>query len=105
MHGVSQLASARATLAVGEQDAAGNYPLEMRVHGLPRTPDGGWYELLLSKNGRPTLPCGTFAVAGSSVTIRLSVPYDLSSFPELFDGWVVTEHVPDQKHVPVVMTT
>jgi hypothetical protein len=105
MHGVGQLASAQATLAVGPQDAAGNYALEMTVRGLPRTPEGGWYELLLSKQGRATLPCGSFAVAGRPVTVRLSVPYDLSKFPELFDGWVVTAHVPKQKHVPVVMTT
>jgi hypothetical protein len=105
MHGVGQLASAHATLAVGAQDAAGNYPLEMTVRGLPPSPDGGWYELLLSKHGRPTLKCGSFATARRSVTVRLSVPYDLSDFPKLFDGWVVTLHVPSQKHVPVVMTT
>ncbi|HZT45691.1 MAG TPA: hypothetical protein VFA24_05875 [Gaiellaceae bacterium] len=105
MHGVGQLASARATLAVGDQDPAGNYPLKMTVRGLPRTPDGGWYELLLSKNGRPTLPCGSFAVSGRSVTVRLSVPYDLSKFPTLFDGWVVTRHAPKESHVPVVLTT
>jgi hypothetical protein len=105
MHGVGQLASARATLAVGEQDRAGNYPLKMTVRGLPRTPEGGWYELLLSKKGRPTLPCGSFAVSGQSITVRLSVPYDLSKFPTLFDGWVVTRHVPEQDRVPVVLTT
>src|SRR5581483_3377553 len=33
MHGVGQLASARATLAVGDQDPAGNYPLKMTVRG------------------------------------------------------------------------
>jgi hypothetical protein len=105
MHGVGQLASANATLAVGAQDAVGNYPLKMTVHGLPRAPKGGWYELLLSKNGRPTLSCGTFLAAKRPVSVRLSVPYDLSDFPKLFDGWVVTLHVPNQQHVPVVMTT
>jgi len=105
MRGVGQLASASATLAVGAQDPVGNYPLKMTVHGLPRAPKGGWYELLLSKNGRPTLPCGTFLAAQRPVTVRLSVPYDLSEFPKLFDGWVVTLHVPKQQHVPVVMTT
>ena len=105
MHGVGQLASAHATLAVGEQDSAGNYPLKMTVRGLPRARNGGWYELLLSKNGRPTLSCGSFSIVGQSVTVRLSVPYDLSEFPKLFDGWVVIEHVPEQRHVPLVMTT
>jgi hypothetical protein len=105
MHGVGQLASADATLAVGEQDTAGNYPLKVTVRNLPRVPNGGWYELLLSKKGRPTLPCGSFAITGRAVTVRLSVPYDLSQFPDLFDGWVVVEHVPNQKHIPLVMTT
>jgi hypothetical protein len=105
MHGVGQLLSAHATLAIGEHDAAGNYPLEMTVRGLPKPPNGGWYELLLSKRGRPTLPCGSFSIGGRAITVRLSVPYDLSKFPDLFDGWVVVEHVPSQKHVPIVMTT
>jgi len=105
MHGVGQLAAAHASLAVGDHDTAGNYPLKMTVRGLPQTPRGSWYELLLSKRGRPTLSCGTFATAGRMVTVQLSVPYDLSNFPKLFDGWVVTLHVPGQEHVPVVMTT
>lgn len=105
MHGVGQLASARATLAIGEHDSGGNYPLQMTVRGLPETDHGGWYELLLSKHGRPTLSCGAFKVGGRTVTVRLSVPYDLSDFPDLFDGWVIVEHVPQQKHVPLVMTT
>jgi hypothetical protein len=105
MHGLGELASAHASLAVGDHDVAGNYPLEMTVRHLPRAPHGGWYELLLSKHGRPTLSCGTFATGRQNVTVRLSVPYDLTDFPKLFDGWVVTLHVPGQRHVPVVMTT
>jgi hypothetical protein len=105
MHGVGELAAARASLAVGAQDASGNYPLKMTVRGLPKPPKGGWYELLLSKQGRPTLSCGTFEAAGRAVTVRMNVPYDLSNFPKLFDGWVVTLHAPQQRHVPVVMTT
>src|SRR5439155_10673744 len=33
MHGLGQLASARASLAVGSHDEGGNYPLEMKVSG------------------------------------------------------------------------
>jgi hypothetical protein len=105
MRGLGQLASARATLGVGEQDSAGNYPLKMTVHGLPSLPDGGWYELLLSKGGKPTLPCGTFAAAAKGVTVRLSVPYDLSKFPKLFDGWVVVQHRVAPQQTRLVMTT
>ena len=67
--------------------------------------NGSWYELLLSKHGRPTLSCGTFTTAGRTVTVTLSVPYDLTDFPKLFDGWVVTLHAPGQTQAPVVMST
>jgi hypothetical protein len=105
MHGVGQLAAARARIQIGTHDTGGNYPLRMTVHGLPRLPNGGWYELLLSKHGRPTLSCGSFAVAGESETIRLSVPFELGEFGKLYDGWVVVKHVPRQHAVPIVMTT
>jgi hypothetical protein len=104
MHGVGNLAAAHASLAVGRPEAS-NYPLKMTVSGLPRLPEGGWYELLLSKNGRPTLTCGPFAVEGEHVTVRMSVPYDLGDRPRLFDGWVVVRHLPTQAAAPVVMTT
>jgi len=105
MHGVAQLAAARATLDVGSHDTGGNYPLQMSVRGLPALPRGGWYELLLSKHGKPTLSCGSFAVDGKIVSIRLSVPYDLSEFGKLFDGWVIVKHLPKQTAAPVVLTT
>ncbi len=105
MHGVGQFAAARASLQIGEHDSSGNYPMLMTVHGLKRLPKGGWYELLLSKNGRPTLSCGVFRSQAAVQTIRLSVPYDLDRFPQLFDGWVVTRHLPAGHAAPVVMTT
>jgi hypothetical protein len=105
MHGVGKLASARASVAIGSQDVGGNYPLKMRVTGLPSLPQGGWYELLLSSHGRPTLSCGSFSVDGRALTVRLTVPYDLSQFRKLFDGWVVVKHTPAQRTAPVVMTT
>jgi len=105
MHGLGTARAASADIEVGSHDEGGNYPLQMKVVHLRQAPKGSWYELLLSKHGRPTLSCGTFASAGRIVTVQLSVPYDLSDFPKLFDGWVVTLHVPGQEHVPVVMTT
>jgi hypothetical protein len=104
MHGTGQLVDAHGKLAIGEQER-GNYPLEMTVRGLPALPEGGWYELLLSKQGRPTLSCGPFTVEEGEVTVRLSVPYDLSKWPKLFDGWVVVRHLPDKEYAPVVMRT
>ena len=63
----------------------------MTVKGLSRLPDGGFYELLLSKKGVPTASCGDFAVDGNVTTVRLSVPYDLPDWHRAgkYDGWVV----------------
>jgi len=107
MHGVGHAIAARADIKIGSHDSGGNYPLEMTVQGLPRVPAGGWYELLLSKNGRPTLSCGDFAVDGTRTTFRLSVPYDLTDLRahRTFDGWVVVKHTPGQHTAPIVMST
>ena len=96
MHGVSPVADARAELAVGERDESGNIALEMDVKRLPQLPQGGWYELLLSKNGVIGASCGTFVTVGDETTVRLGVGYDLAGWREAgrYDGWVVTAHVP-----------
>jgi hypothetical protein len=101
MHGVGSLASASASIEIGKLDAAGNWPLEMVVRGLPALPRGGWYELSLTKHGVPEVSCGTFKAHGDGVTrVRLNAPYDFGEY----DGWVVTSHVhgrPDR----VLLTT
>jgi hypothetical protein len=96
MHGVAPVADASAELAVGEPDESGNVALEMDVSGLPQLPRGGWYELFLSKKGVIGASCGTFVTAGDEITVRLGVGYDLRGWREagLYDGWVVTAHVP-----------
>ncbi len=96
MQGVAPAAAASAELDVGEPDADGNVPLEMRVRGLPRLPQGGWYDLLLSKGGRPTVSCGTFNAGPGTTTVRLNVGYALREWRDegRYDGWVVTSHVP-----------
>lgn len=107
MHGLGAQKAASASIKVGKHDTGGNYPLEMSVKGLSRLPKGGWYELLLSKNGHPTLACGSFGIDGKETTFRLSVPYDLSELrkADTFDGWVVVRHTPGQHPAPIVMTT
>jgi hypothetical protein len=107
MHGVGQAVAAQGDVKVGDHDNGGNYPLEMSVEGLRHAPKGGWYELLLSKHGRPTLSCGDFAVDGGATNVRLSVPYDLPDWrkKKLYDGWVVVLHKPGQRQAPIVMTT
>ena len=98
MHGVSPVADATAELAFGEPDEDGNIALEMDVTRLPQLPQGGWYELYLSKNGVIGASCGTFVVGGGETSVRLSVGYDLGAWRDAdrFDGWVVTAHVPGQ---------
>ncbi len=105
MHGVGRLAAAHASLAVGDHDTAGNYPLKMTVRGLPQPPRGSWYELTALEARQANALVRHVRDCRTMVTVQLSVPYDLSDFPKLFDGWVVTLHVPGQEHIPVVMTT
>jgi len=108
MHGVGAVnQAAQAEIKVGSHDEGGNYPLEMQVKGLRDAPKGAWYELLLSKRGKPTDSCGIFTVDGGETTVRLSVPYDLPDWHQkkLYDGWVVVLHRRGQTSAPVVMTT
>jgi hypothetical protein len=89
MQGTAAAPQARASLAVGEIDDAGNWPMRMTVQGLPRLANGEGYELWLSRHGKPIKPCGTFVVSDEGRTVvALNAPYKLKNF----DGWVVTRH-------------
>lgn len=85
MQGTAAARGAAATLVVGELDAAGNWPMEMTISGLPTLPQGQRYELLLTRDGEPTVSCGTFVVDGETV-VFLNAPYRLRAY----DGWIVT---------------
>ena len=61
--------------------------MDVHVTGLEPTADGAdWYELWLTKDGKPIASCGRFTVDADETTVRLSVPYDLREY----DGWIVT---------------
>jgi hypothetical protein len=79
---------ASATIDVGDLDDAGNWPLRMKVRGLPELGDGGYYELYLTKGGKPTASCGTFRVHSGSTEVRLNAPYRFKQY----DGWTVNAH-------------
>jgi hypothetical protein len=79
-------ATAIASIEVGEQDEAGNWPLLLHVTRLPEQPADDYYELWLTRDGKPVATCGTFRVEGDRTTVRLNAPYKLKAF----DGWVVT---------------
>ena len=85
MHGTDRAPNAAASLAVGEIDEAGNWPMKMTVQGLPELARGARYELLLTKSGEPSVSCGTFIVSGKTL-VFLNAPYRLRQY----DGWVVT---------------
>ena len=79
--------AAQAILRVAHADSVGNWPMELQVTGLPELKQrNAYYELWLTRNGRPVEPCGFFRVHGSTTKVRFSVPYDF----EGADGWVVT---------------
>lgn len=99
MHGGNALA----LLRVAPKDSAGNWPMELEINNLPTQNDPrAYYELWLTRNGKPVARCGTFRVNPRTTTVRLSVPYDFKRF----SGWVVTRQgVNDRGPGPVVLST
>jgi hypothetical protein len=83
---------ARGTLELGKADASGNWPMILHARGLQQLPEGGYYDLYLTKGGKPIVLCGTFNVKGSEVIVHFSAAYDLSHFDK--DGWVITRQRP-----------
>jgi hypothetical protein len=99
MHGGSALA----LLRLAPKDGAGNWPMQLEVNNLPTQKDpSAYYELWLSRNGKPVAPCGSFRVNARTTTVGLSVTYDFKRF----DGWVVTRQgANDNAPGTVVLTT
>ena len=85
LQGTSLAPNALATRKLGHPDAAGNWPMVLEVSGLPKLKRGGYYDLYLTKDGRPIVSCGTVNTRGTTV-VRLSAAYALEKFDE--DGWV-----------------
>ncbi len=89
MHPLAQGSTAKASILIGDRDAVGNWPLLVHVIGLKPLPKGKWYELYLTRKGKPAAYCGAFAVNKTGrTTVHLSVPYRLKGF----DGWIVTDN-------------
>jgi hypothetical protein len=100
MHGTAAAHGASALIRVGEVDASGNWPLKVETSGLRQLRKGAWYELYLTRHGKPSASCGTFRVDTGTTVVRLNAPYDFRRF----DGWVVTVHRPGEKKHPKVLT-
>ncbi len=101
MHGTGLARDASGTLDLGKFDESGNWPLRFEVKGLKPLPKRGYYEMWLTKDGKPVASCGRFDVGSETSTVRLNAPYDLRGY----DGWVVTRETPRSGAHPVVMTT
>ena len=88
MTGTPAAEGATASLELFDLDAAGNWPMEIRVRGLEPAASGRPFELWLSRGGEPVALCGSFLVApDGTAVVPMNAPYRL---PE-FDGWVVVE--------------
>ena len=89
--------NARGTLALGKADQGGNWPMLLHATGLRQLPEGGYYDLYLTKGGKPVVLCGSFNVRDGEAIVRFSAAYDLSHFDR--DGWVITRQLPSN-HQP-----
>jgi hypothetical protein len=93
--------AASALIRIGAADAHGNRPLELVTRSLAPLPNGGYYEMYLTR-GKKWWTCGTFAAGAGQVTVRLTVPYEFRRG----DGWVVTAEQPGARASGrVVLTT
>jgi hypothetical protein len=83
---------ASGTLELGKNDGHGNWPMVLRVRGLKQLPSGGYYDLYLTKGGKPVVLCGTFNVGNGQTVVRFTAAYDLGHFDT--NGWVITRQLP-----------
>jgi hypothetical protein len=89
MRGTSVDPDASGSIKLGSKDAAGNWPMLVRVSNLAKLPKNGYYTLWLTKKGRAVAPCGSFLARGGEhpTEVRFTVAYKRSEY----DGWVVTK--------------
>jgi hypothetical protein len=86
--GTGSSSGASATLEVFDLDAAGNWPMELRVRGLEPAADDVRYELWLTRGGQLAEVCGSFLAEPDGTTVvPMNAPWRLDAF----DGWVVVE--------------
>jgi hypothetical protein len=104
MHGTGAAPRANALIKLGAADEGGNWPMVVTVRGLKRLSGRAYYELFLTRDGKPIAPCGGFNVKPGTTTLHFTVPYSLRRF----DGWVVIEVEPgaaENRRSEVLLTT
>ena len=88
MTGTPAAADATASLTVFDLDAAGNWPMELTVSGLPASSRGRLFELWLTRDGELAALCGGFLTdEDGSASVPMNAPYRFDEF----DGWVIVE--------------
>jgi hypothetical protein len=101
MHGTGTAQTASASIKIGEPDKSGNVPLRVVVRGLQPLHAGSYYEMFLTKHGKPIAACGIFTVSARNATVPMTLP----STARGYDGWIVTREAPGSNAHPVVLTT
>ena len=90
MRATTNAPNASALIELGYADEQGNWPMLVTVRGLKPLPENGYYELLLTRDGKPVAVCGSFKVKSEgATTVRLGASYNLRNF----DGWVIRPYV------------
>jgi hypothetical protein len=101
MHGIGPAATASALIKVGNEDTNGNRPLRISVQALPALPNNAWYELYLTKKGKPVVACGIFQTGHNGTAhVSMNAPADLAEY----DGWIVTALIPGHSPRPLLTT-
>ena len=102
MQGTAEARGARGLIKLGAADEVGNLPMVVTVRGLRRLSGRAYYELFLTRDGKPIAPCGGFNVQAGTTTLKFTVPYSLKRF----DGWVVIRVEPgEHDRGPALLTT
>ena len=93
LQGTALERDALATLELGDRDTQGNWPMVLHVSGLQPLSGGGYYDLYLTRGGKPIALCGSFNVdARGKATVPFTAAYALDHFDR--NGWVVTRQIP-----------
>src|SRR3954447_6785596 len=96
-----QAPAALASIVIGKKDANGNWPMRVVADKLPELPKDGYYEVFLTRHGKPVAPCGSFIIHGGRGVAYLNAPYELKNA-----GWVVTvQRTGDHSPGRVVLST
>jgi hypothetical protein len=86
---LGQAAGRFAVVGIGDRDSSGNWPMRVQVEGLDHLPNGDYYTLFMTRNGKPVVTCGTFNVSKDGLTtVRFSIAYDV----DRFDGLMLAKY-------------